>query len=751
QRLQARANVTWLIGQADPLNRAPLGAFTYFLRPYFNQRREYDNAANQAAFDQMYAGLVTVNEATRADLQTYRSFLAGVNGLVIPGSPYESADEKLRTDNGIAAIKTWVRAISERQPLVIQLEDAQWLDVSSVSAVQQLTYNMEDVPLALVLTSRYNDDGSPLVIPNIYSVPIHSFDLNRLPDEGVRIVAGAVLKGAVSEWLARFVSQRAEGNPFFTEQLTLDLKERSALIETDGVWDMRPDAAVDVPSSVNAVLIARLDRLAAQVKSVVQTAAVLGREFDVQVLSQMLREGERAYIQVAEDEAIWTALDTLRYLFRHALLRDAAYQMQIQERLTTLHRLAAETIETLYPDDVTQYEALLEHWHTSGELDHELRYLDPVVKRLIDITAQYDRAGELLMRAIEPLADSDTRRLMPLNWMSALHLKRGNFAEAEEAAQQARLLASVGNRAALALSLHRLGVIANSRDSYAEGRDYLEQSLAIQQEIDDREGIAANFNSLGAAMQRQGAYAEARAYLEQSLALWREIGDPEKIANSLNQLGVVARMQGQITEARTYIEQSLEIRREVGDRAGIAASLSQLGVVARIQGNYEEAQTLHEQAIIIKREIGDRLGLANSLISVGNISFGLGKFSEARLYFERSLEIIRQVGEPLGISGNLNNLGVVAVLQKDYPAAEAYYQESLSIRRKIGDRRGIADTLMNLGTLAFREGNYQTAEPYHRESLGLHRELDDGFVNSSRAWLARTLIRLDRFDEMREL
>lgn len=92
-----------------------------------------------------------------------------------------------------------------------------------------------------------------------------------------------------------------------------------------------------------------MDRLAAQVKAVVRTTAVLGREFDVQVLSKMLRADERAAIQVAEREAIWTALDVLRYLFRHTLLRDAAYEMQVRERLQSLHRLAAETIEALYP------------------------------------------------------------------------------------------------------------------------------------------------------------------------------------------------------------------------------------------------------------------------------------------------------------------------------------------------------------------------------------------------------------------
>ena len=141
QRLQAQANVTWLVGQADQLNRTPLSAFAYFLRLYFGQRRERDTAANRTAFDAAFDGLLALaDEAHRADLLLYGSFLAEVVGLVIPGSPYETADEKLRFDNAIAAIKVWARAESRRQPLIIQLEDAHWLDAISIRALQQLTY-----------------------------------------------------------------------------------------------------------------------------------------------------------------------------------------------------------------------------------------------------------------------------------------------------------------------------------------------------------------------------------------------------------------------------------------------------------------------------------------------------------------------------------------------------------------------------------------------------------------------------------
>jgi adenylate cyclase len=753
QRLKQDAtNVTWLTGQADALNRTLLGAFIYFLRPWFGQIHEQNYEANFASFDRKFDELLQhADEVLHKDLMLYRSFLAGVVGLIIPDSPYETADDKLRLDNSIAAIKTWVRTEARRQPIVLHLEDAQWLDTISIRMVQNLTFNLDDTPLALVLTSRYNDDGTPYTIPDIFGIPVHNINLNRLTDQGTEAVASSVLGKPLTKDTAQFLWERAEGNPFFTEQLALDLRERGSLQETDGMYDLRSDAAAEVPSGVNAVLIARLDRLAAQVRNVVQTAAVLGREFEVEILSRMLREDQTTAIREAEHEAIWSALSELRYLFRHALLRDAAYDMQAQERLKELHRLAAQTIERLYPGDETQYDLLLEHWHSAGELDRQLHYLPFVAKRLINITAQYDAARAILERVLSQLDVDDSRRATLLNLMSVVHLRQGNFSESETAAQQARLLASSEDPDTLATSLYRLGDVTNSRDAYSEAQAYIQESLAIWRELGNKVGIADNLNLLGNMMQRQGAYADARTYLDQGITIWTELGNQERLASTLLQVGVVARMQGLISEARHYAEQSLLIRREIGDRAGIAACLTQLGTIARLEGNYQEAQRYHEQGLSIRREIGDRLGVANSLISIGNIAFARGELAETRSYFERSLAALRDLGEPLGIAGSLNNLGVVAALLGDYQAAEGYYLESLTIKREIGDQRGIADSINNLGTLAFRKGDYQAAEPYYREGLSLHRDLNDGFVNSSRLWLARSLLRLNRIEEARDL
>ncbi|MBK8027118.1 MAG: tetratricopeptide repeat protein [Chloroflexi bacterium] len=775
-RLQADAPVTWLTGQTDQLNRAPLSAFRYFLRPYFGQRREGDVQFNRQAFDDVFEGQLELSdEANRADLTLYRSYLAGILGLVIPDSPYASADERTRIDSGIAAIKAWARAESRRRPLVIHLEDAQWLDAISIRAIQQLTYNMDTIPVALLLTSRYNDDATPYSIPAVFGVPVHTLDLNRLTDQGGQAVAEAVLGGAVTDGLARLVRDRAEGNPFFIEQLALDLKERGALSQTDAVWDIRPAIEAEVPSGVNSVLIARLDRLAVQVKAVVQTAAVLGREFDVQVLSRMLRENTQTYIQAAEGEAIWSALDALRYLFRHALLRDAAYQMQVHERLKSLHRLAAETIESLYPDDTAQYDALLDHWQGAGVPDKIIDYTMPVCERMVEMTADFVRAEALLRRALEMgevqrragllrllgdaaaaqghypeaqahydaclaiVGEDAQQRSRALNGLGSLQLRQGSYAQAAEFLTQALTVAR-GQQDDLgaAIALVNLGETAFNQGDYETALSHFTDSMVLYRTRDARNGLVTALSKMGAVASIRGDYATARTYLQECLAVSRELGSRTGMSAALHNLGVTAMEEGDYQTARLYWHECLALRRETGNRPASAATLGNMAILEHRQGNVDLAIRYAEDSLQTRREIGDRKGIANSLAIIGYLAYDLNEVDDSRRYFEECLQIQRDINERWGMATSLAYLGELALYQDDFVQAQDYLSQGLTIYRQIGLQAEIADGLLTQAPILQALGDTAAARALADEALTLSREINkEPSIARSLACLAR--------------
>ncbi len=750
QHSQKENRITWLTGQADQLSRTPLSAFVYFLRPYFGQRREHDYQSNLEAFDAAFGKLVlNVDEIIRADLTLYRSFLAGAIGLVIPDSPYETADEKLRLDNSIAAIKAWAKAEAQRQPLVLHLEDAQWLDNISIRMVQNLSYNIEDSPIAVFLTSRYNDYGRPYTIANIYSVPIQSFDLNRLTENGVREVAAAVLDGKIAQRLGQFLSERAEGNPFYTEQLLLDLKERAVLIAHDGLWDLMENIAAEVPSSISAVLIARLDRLAAQVKGVVQTASVLGREFEIQVLSRMLREDETPAIHEAERETIWSALDQLRYIFRHALLRDAAYTMQAQARLKKLHQVAAETIESIYPSDETQYDILLEHWREAGVTNKFLSYTVPVCERLISITADYDRAERLLKQAL--LERESVFRATLLRLQGDIAQLRGDYANASTQYEACLTLADDNNPQRI-LALDGLGKAYTQQGDYPTAMNLAEKALKLARDYRDQAGTAHALVTLGDVAFQQGDYPTAQAHFNESLSLFREQGTYTGIVGAFNRLGKIATLKGDKNTARTYLEESLALCQAVGDRQQLSSILNNLGNMALDQGDSEATRSYYERSLKIRREIGDRNGVGGSLGNLAILAIRQGNIDQGLEFAEASLRERRAIGDRKGIANALSLLASVAYDRNDLAAAQRYLEEALEMQRAINDRWGMGTNLTNLGEISRMRGDYAKAQAYFAEGLALYKQLeqpkDISDSLTAQAWLAQVQ---DDFTKAREL
>ncbi|MBK8033505.1 MAG: tetratricopeptide repeat protein [Chloroflexi bacterium] len=744
RRLQSEAPVTWLTGQADQLNRAPLSAFRYFLRPYFGQHREVDTARNLAAFETAFAGLMALSDdPNRADLLLYRSYLAGVVGLVIPDSPYAAADERLRIDNSLAAIKAWARAESQRQPLVLHLEDAQWFDPISLSAVQQLTYNMANVPVALLLTCRYQDDGSPYTISGIYSVPVHTVDLGRLNAEGGRAVAEAVLSSPVSEALARFLHERAEGNPFFTEQLTLDLKERGVLTQTNALWDIQLDTHVEVPSGVNSVLIARLDRLATQVKAAVQTAAVLGREFDVQILSLMLRESAQTYIQAAEGESIWTALDALRYLFRHALLRDAAYQMQVQERLQGLHRLAAEAIEALYPDDPAYQDALLEHWRSVGAAEKIIAYTVLVCQRILDVTAENARAERLLDQA---LAFEQTPALLRLRGDVATDA--GDYAAATT--HYTACLNANPDAAQHIQALLGLSRMAQLQSNYPVAQEHAQQALNLAQSQQNQLGIADSLRTLGLIAHRQSDQQTAVPATEESLRLYRALNHLNGVIDAVTKLGEIAIDRGDRAAGQRYLEEGLSYAEALGSRRRIAASLNTLGNNALLKGDYAAARGYYERSLSARREIGDRIGAATVLGNLAILESEVGNLDAAEAFAQTSLSERRALNNPRGVANSLGMLASIYAYRRQHDDAQRLWDEAVQMQRTINDRWGAATTLVNLAELAHLRGNDQEARRYGLESLELARQINQvGNIGFALAYLGSITSELQAWDEAR--
>jgi class 3 adenylate cyclase len=419
-RIELTASVTedglelsWVLCQTDEVLRDSLSPFRYWLRRYFGQSETQAEARNKRSFNRTLDRLVDATEDAElaGELDRTRSFLGALLGLRWPDSLYEELDPEGRHENTLIGLICLLQAESVRRPVILQLEDAQWLDVDSKGLLARLVRTLtadrnREYPIALIVTARPSERG-PLLGEDL---AYQEIDLGQLSRESLARLAEGQLNGPAAPVLLSLLAERAEGNPFFAEQILRYLTDGNRLRRGDDGWEPTNASELSVvPSDVSALLIARLDQLTQQVKEVVQTAAILGREFEVKLLTQMLLEDDLLSRKVAqaEEAAIWSALTELRYLFKHALLRDAAYRMQVQTRRQSLHGSAVDALEKLFGNELdAHYGELAYHSEQAGRDDKALHY-----SRLAGDAArdayQNSQAVDYYGRALKLVPDGD--------------------------------------------------------------------------------------------------------------------------------------------------------------------------------------------------------------------------------------------------------------------------------------------------------------------------------------------------------
>ena len=691
QSSEARG-VSWFTGQTDQILRQSFSPFVYWLKGYFIQSTDDEAEQNKARFENRLAHTLTALQSLAvppqpliSELIRTQSFLGALLGLQWDDSLYRQLDDpKLRYQNTVTAVKTLILAESTLRPVVFELEDGHWLDEASRDLLLTLSRNVAPYPLLIVITSRYHDDGTQPTFALDEEMPTLILDLDVLSRADLEEQAAAILAGPIDPGLLTFLWERSHANPFFVEQILLHFREMSALVQTPaGAWGLEA-IPTDLPADVNTMLIARIDRLAQQVKQVVQVAAVLGREFDVQLLSTMLRVDVLPEVQQAEREQIWSLLHELRYIFKHALLRDAAYEMQLRARLRELHTTALAAYEYLYATDLSaHYNALAYHAEQSGDEAKQRTYFS-----LAGDTAQAAFANEAALyyygRLLPLLPDTKTQL--------KIHLKRGAVSELigkwedAETAYRAALACATGDVVATARCQQALATLLHRNGDYDDALEWLVQVRDHWAALSDASGVGQAEIELGFVFWRKGDYARAQQHLEAGYTLAREQGDLRGMALALNTMGNLANIKGNYASAQALHEESLALRQALGDKAAISMSFNNLGILAWFQGDNATARDLYEKSLALRKEIGDRPGISQTLNNLGIVASALGSHTEAQVLHEECLAIMRETGNRPGASTSLCNLGQVAVEQGHFNRARALYAESLTLAHTMGDK-----------------------------------------------------------------
>src|SRR3954470_3762961 len=267
--------------------------------------------------------------------------------------------------------------------LVVTLEDLHWSDATSVQLLEQMLTLAERSPILLVLSMRPERDatawGLRELIAREYPHLLQQVDLAPLGEADAELLTALVGAGTLPPQLERHLLSTAEGNPFFLEELVRSLVDAGVLVRDGHAWRFDHDAPIDVPPTVEKVILARLDRLPSQSHQVLTAASTLGRRFALPLLEGGLDEPpsearhQLQRLELLQQSRRWPQPE---FRFRHALIQETAYRTLVASRRTELHRRAAGWLEERYAGrDAEVLGHLAHHWLAAKDEDKAASYL----------------------------------------------------------------------------------------------------------------------------------------------------------------------------------------------------------------------------------------------------------------------------------------------------------------------------------------------------------------------------------------
>jgi adenylate cyclase len=549
-----------------------------------------------------------------------------------------------------------------RAPLLIVLEDIHWLDGLSRDLLAAVARAVAELPLLLVVAARPPelDAGAPALaawLPQAQELPVGELPPAAAAELARRRVALAFDGAEPDEALVAAILARAEGNPFYIEELINFLRDRGMAL-ADAVA-----ARIELPASLAGLILSRVDQLGAERQITLKVASVIGRVFAMEWLWGVY-PGLGPAARVRADLEALSRLDvtplhtpepSLHFMFKHATTQEAIYGSLPFAQRAELHGQLAAWLEAR-PETAGQLDLLAYHYGRSGLAAKQREYFrragDAAAARFANTAAiqYYEQLLGLLAPAEQAPVLVAIGRIHEL--MSAWALAEARYREALAAAEAA------GDLPTLAKAQAGLGNSFWGRGGYDEGLPWLERARATLAALGDRAGLSETLLQMSRGRWFQGQFEQARTYADQALALEGPDGDRRRRGLGLHMLGMVALSLRDFPQAASWFEQSLPQRRAAGDLQGAAHTLSNMATLAYLGGRYDEAWRLFSESAPIFRDIGAgwEHGLARVFLAL--VATSRGDPAAAQLMLVDSLRYLREQG-----SGPIVDLGLIGLAQ----------------------------------------------------------------------------------------
>jgi class 3 adenylate cyclase len=710
---------------------------------------------------------------------------------------WQRLDPPQRRQQTLEGIRRLLLRESQVQPLVLVFEDLHWIDAETQALLDSL---VESLPTArLLLLVNYRPEYQHGWGGKTY---YRQLRIDPLPPESAEALLGALLGNDASlQALKRLLIERTEGNPFFLEESVRTLVETKVLVGERAAYRLaKASQTLQIPATAQAILAARIDRLAHDDKRLLQAASVIGKDVPFALLQAIVEESEEAlrrgltHLQAAEFLYEARLFPDLEYTFKHALTHDVAYGSLLQERRRALHTKIVETIEALHPERLTEHlERLADHAFRGEIWEKAVTYLRQAGAKAFARSAHRESAACLeqalaalahlpeahetqeqaidlrieLRHALWPLGEvgrildhpqraetlaerlADHRRLgRVLPMMGYCFWMLGDPDRAVSSNRRALAIAtSLGDFALEAAANLGLGIACHDLGEYRRAAECLNRNVASLQgeRMYGRYGTAGltsvlSIMALAWCQAELGSFADGMATGEEGVRIARAVDHKLSLMFADVGLGQLYLVQGNLDRAIPTLERGVATCRTWDFPSWLPWLASRLGAAYVLAGRAADGIPLLEQSMEQAASMGWKADASPLAARLSEAYLGAGRVQDAATLAARALDLALEHKGRGHQAWALRLRGEIASRgdPPDVHQAESHYRQALALAEELGMRPLVAHCHLGLGKLYGRAGKREQARDHLTIAATMYREMRMSFwLEQAESELAR--------------
>lgn len=780
----------WLFCPCDAVIKKPFNPFIHLLRQYFNQNirglsnRHYQY---QRQFKSLINKLKTIEHSKNTNEWIEKLNLADIAfrfllGLNDSPSEWEEIAPQSRYQMAKDAIISLILAESLIKPLVLQIEDSHWLDPSSSELLVSLCRNLPAFPFMMLVTTRTEATKElKTFLPFQSSFITGAFiKLDNLTRKTCAAFTKIILGGDANEALLDYIEVTTNRNPFYLVQMVEYLKEKEWLTVYDGKWTLNTGEIV-TPEKIGNLLTTRIDSLNGSLRELCKVAAVIGREFDLNILELVWGKlhAEASILSTQSSftdllvkagirENIWRPLSERRFLFQHALLREAAYNIQLPATLQQIHLFVAEAIEDHFKSNIEiRLQELAYHYelanHTLKATEYLFRaavqakdnflneqaiaFLEKLLKNqhlypdnpfkfkalilqgeILEITGYWERAEKIYQQAYFALPENYIGELVPILFsnLGRTQLFKGDYSAAMASQKKALTYAETnGLPDLIPATLAYLGNIYFRMGKYDEANYYFIESLKLKPSTNKFFPSTQVHAKIALTQMNMGKNDQALETLNMELTHCIREKDKLGLATIYIYKGLVHLDKDEIEPAKINFNEGVEWANQTGNKHLQAIALGNIGLIYEKEGDFENAFIHYQRDLEICKELDDKQGTSISLCLIGQLLNLKGEFMEAISHLQKALAISEMLGFQKGMAKALNTLGDVYYFKNEYERSIHFYERAIKLTRRINNKLVLGYSLIELAIVFLVNGQFSKVEELLIEASSISKELSN--------------------------